>query len=53
LSEEVDALSDAVRAIPDDGAVADQFIPRMLSVQNRAGEFLEHFRNGRDAQGKA
>ena len=53
LSEEVDALSDAVRAIPDDDAVADQFIARMLTVQNTAGAFLERFRNSRDAQGQA
>ena len=53
LSEEIDALSDAVRAIPDDDGVADGFIARMLVVQNTAGLFLERFRNSRDAQGQA
>lgn len=50
LFGEVGALSDAVRAIHDDDAVAGPFITRMLSVQNTAGQFLECFRNSRDVQ---
>lgn len=42
-----------MRAILDDDAVADQFIARMLAVQNTAGAFLERCRNSWDVQRQA
>jgi hypothetical protein len=49
----LDALTDIIRACPDDDALADAAISRFWSAQDRAGGFLVMFRNSRDAQGQA
>jgi len=50
--EQVAALSDAVRSIPDDDGVADELISRILATQNTVGDFLRLFRQNRECQGQ-
>lgn len=50
--DELAALSDALRTLPDDDGVADALIERLLLELSRAGGELDAFRNLRECVGQ-